>query len=243
MLPPLLALFGPGCLAVRPATRRRRHRRDWTVASNRRTRRTTAGADRRNLCSRPCRTGDGATGHHHRAVADRAVSRESRLGGRIREARNAFSRRVGGPDRGHRRHQQGGAVQEAIEATPGVVSVMPTGQSVTGRTRWSVVIDAVPGSAQAFEIVAELRVSVHTADPFGLVGDRTPRRSTFATPPHEIGWWWFRRSLLWCSWFSTCCCGPPSRRLVLTAATVLSAFAALGLGSSARSTCRFPRTR
>ena len=94
-------------LAVRPATRQRRHRRDWTVASNRRTRRTTAGADRRNLCSRPCRTGDGATGHHHRAVADRAVSRESRLGGRIREARNAFSRRVGGPDRGHRRHQQG----------------------------------------------------------------------------------------------------------------------------------------
>jgi len=80
-------------------------------------------------------------------------------------------------------------VQQAIEATPGVVSVMPTGQSVTGRTSWSVVIDAAPGSAQAFAIVAELRVSVHTADPFGLVGDRTPRRSTFATPPHEIGSW------------------------------------------------------
>ena len=57
-------------LAVRPATRQRRHRRDWTVASHRRTGGTTAGADRRDLCSRPRRAGDGATRHHHRAVAD-----------------------------------------------------------------------------------------------------------------------------------------------------------------------------
>ncbi|HUO40637.1 MAG TPA: MMPL family transporter, partial [Mycobacterium sp.] len=103
MLPPTTRVArASAVLAVRPATRQRRHRRDRTVASHRRRGGTTAGADRRDLGSRPRRAGDGATRHHHRAVADRAVPRESRLGGRIREARNTFCRRVGRPDRGHR---------------------------------------------------------------------------------------------------------------------------------------------
>ena len=37
------------------------------------------------------------------------------------------------------------AVQQAIDTTSGVVSVTPTGQSATGRSSWSVVIDAAPG--------------------------------------------------------------------------------------------------
>ena len=63
-----------------------------------------------------------------------------------------------------------GGVQQAINATPGVVSSNEAGQSNTGLTKWSVVIDAAPSSLQAFKIVAALRHStqVETAD--ALVG-------------------------------------------------------------------------
>ncbi|ORM36005.1 MMPL family transporter [Williamsia sp. 1135] len=50
-------------------------------------------------------------------------------------------------------------IQGIIESTDGVVSVTETGQSDTGFTKWSVVLDAGPASQQAFDIIDELRTS------------------------------------------------------------------------------------
>ncbi|MDF2826155.1 MAG: putative superfamily drug exporter [Mycobacterium sp.] len=61
-------------------------------------------------------------------------------------------------------------VQDALERTPGVVSASPTGRSPAGLTRWSVVLDAAPGTDEAFSTVAALRDSAVSADPDALVG-------------------------------------------------------------------------
>ncbi|OBH54716.1 hypothetical protein A5682_15465 [Mycobacterium mantenii] len=61
-------------------------------------------------------------------------------------------------------------VQQAIKATPGVVSVTESGRSESGLTQWSVVIDAPPSSKRAFSVVAALRDSTRAADPAALVG-------------------------------------------------------------------------
>jgi putative drug exporter of the RND superfamily len=63
-----------------------------------------------------------------------------------------------------------GSVQQAINATPGVVSSNQAGQSNTGLTKWSVVIDAAPSSPQAFKIIAALRHSTRTETADALVG-------------------------------------------------------------------------
>ena len=60
-------------------------------------------------------------------------------------------------------------VQHAIASTPGVVSAGQT-VSASGRTMWSVVIDAPPASDRSFGIVAALRDSTHRAAPDALVG-------------------------------------------------------------------------
>jgi len=61
-------------------------------------------------------------------------------------------------------------VNQAILATPGVVSANPVGQSDNGLTQWQVVISAEPASQGAFDTIAALRNSVHSADPGALVG-------------------------------------------------------------------------
>lgn len=61
-------------------------------------------------------------------------------------------------------------VQRAITSTAGVVSATESGRSGSGLTKWSVVIDAPPSSARAFDIVAALRNSTRAADPRALVG-------------------------------------------------------------------------
>ncbi len=61
-------------------------------------------------------------------------------------------------------------VQQAITATPGVVSVTESGRSASGLTKWSVVIDAPPSSNRAFNIVGELRDSTKSVDSGALVG-------------------------------------------------------------------------
>jgi putative drug exporter of the RND superfamily len=63
-----------------------------------------------------------------------------------------------------------GAIQHAIEATPGVASVGDAGSSASGQTQWKAVIDAAPGSSDAFKTIAALRESVRSADPAALVG-------------------------------------------------------------------------
>jgi len=62
------------------------------------------------------------------------------------------------------------AIQRAVDGTPGVVSSTRIGDDGAGHSQWSVVVDAVPASEQAFDIVAALRDSVHHADPTALVG-------------------------------------------------------------------------
>lgn len=61
-------------------------------------------------------------------------------------------------------------IQQAITATPGVVSATPAGESPAGLTKWSVVIDAAPATDVAFDTVAALRDSVQFADSSALVG-------------------------------------------------------------------------
>lgn len=61
-------------------------------------------------------------------------------------------------------------VQRAITDTPGVVSATETGQSPTGMTQWSVVLDAGPASDNAVETIDALRGSVQRVDPSALVG-------------------------------------------------------------------------
>ena len=121
-------------------------------------------------------------------------------------------------------------VQQAITGTPRVVSANPTGQS-RGLTRWTVIIDAAPGSGSAFDTVAALRDSVHRADPDALVGGSDARAfDSRAAAVHDrvvivpailavvlVVLYVLLRVAL----------APP----VLVAATVLSALAALGLGS------------
>lgn len=62
------------------------------------------------------------------------------------------------------------SVRQAIETTPGVVAVTEAGQSESGLTKWSVVIDAPPSSNRAFGVVAALRDSTRAADSAALVG-------------------------------------------------------------------------
>jgi putative drug exporter of the RND superfamily len=65
---------------------------------------------------------------------------------------------------------QAARIQQAIGSTPGVVSASEAGRSMTGLTKWSVVIDARPSSDRSFDIVAALRHSVKAVDQGALVG-------------------------------------------------------------------------
>lgn len=121
-------------------------------------------------------------------------------------------------------------LHRAITAVPGVVSAVQTGLSETGRTMWSVVIDAAPATDQAFTIVAGLRDSAHHVDPRALVGgpdaqaldvrDAAVRDRTLLIPLILL----VVLSVLFV--LLRAVLAPP----VLVAATVLSAVAALGLG-------------
>ncbi|WP_231750887.1 MMPL family transporter [Mycobacterium sp. NAZ190054] len=122
-------------------------------------------------------------------------------------------------------------VQRAISATPGVVSVLPAGNSPDGLSQWSVVLDAAPATDEAFETVDALRDSVHRVDPDALVGgsDATARDAASAAghdravviPAILIVVLVVLYALL------RAALAP----LVLIATTVLSSLAALGLGS------------
>ena len=122
------------------------------------------------------------------------------------------------------------AMQQAIDATPGVVSASPAGQSASGLTRWSVIVDAAPASDAALDVVDGLRRSVQAADPGALVGgsdaqardvhDAAARDRLVVTPAILVVVLLVLYALL------RAVLAPP----VLVAATVLSALAALGLG-------------
>jgi RND superfamily putative drug exporter len=121
-------------------------------------------------------------------------------------------------------------VQQAITATPGVVSATVTGRSAAGLTKWSVVIDAAPASGAAFKTVEALRDSVRTADPTALVGGSDAQsldvREAAARDRHVVIPAILAVVLLVLYLLLRAVPAPP----VLVAATVLSALAALGLG-------------
>ena len=123
-----------------------------------------------------------------------------------------------------------GDVQRAITATPGVVSATESGHSPAGATQWSVVFSAEPGSPSAFKTIDALRNSVHKVDPGGLVGgsDASARdaRATAERDRRVVIPAILAVVLIVLYVLLRAALAP----LVLVAVTVLSAFAALGLG-------------
>ena len=121
-------------------------------------------------------------------------------------------------------------VQRAITEASGVVSATPSGESSTGLTQWTVVLDAAPASDDAFETIDALRDSVHAVDTAALVGgsDAQARDASAAAARDRlvlipailavvlIVLYALLRAVL--------------APLILVAVTVLSALAALGLG-------------
>lgn len=118
----------------------------------------------------------------------------------------------------------------ALTAVPGVVAAVPDGESPSGLTKWSVVIDAAPSSPAAFDTVAALRDSVSAVDPAALVGgpdaqgldirDAAARDRLVLIPAILLV------VLVVLAVLLRAALAPP----LLVAATVLSALAALGLG-------------
>ncbi len=121
-------------------------------------------------------------------------------------------------------------IQQAITDTPGVLSATPSGQSPSGLSQWSVILDAAPASEEAFETIDALRVSVHSVDRDALVGGSdASARDAGAAAEHDrlvvipailvvvlaVLYVLLRSALA---------------PVILVAVTVLSALAALGLG-------------
>ena len=121
-------------------------------------------------------------------------------------------------------------IEQAIKATPGVVSADPAGPPSDGLTQWSVVLGAEPASDDAFTTIDALRDSVHAVDSGALVGgsDAQARDAAAAAGRDRsvvipailavvlIVLYVLLRSAL--------------APVILVAVTVLSALAALGLG-------------
>lgn len=123
-----------------------------------------------------------------------------------------------------------GAVAQAIQATPGVVSANPAGQTATGLTQWQVVTDAAPASTKAFDTVVALRDSVKKADPGALVGGSDAQALDAKTAAVHDRWVVIPAILIVVLAVLYVLLRAALAPLVLVAATVLSTMAALGLG-------------
>ncbi len=125
---------------------------------------------------------------------------------------------------------KGPGIEQAITATPGVVSATAGGAATGGLSQWSVVMSAAPASDESFETIDALRNSVHAVDSDALVGgsDAMARDASAAANRDRlviipailavvlVVLYVLLRSAL--------------APLILVAVTVLSALAALGLG-------------
>lgn len=123
-----------------------------------------------------------------------------------------------------------GAVQRAITDTPGVVSATPAGQSPTGLSQWSVVINAEPASDEAFKTIDALRDSVHTADRTALVGGSDAQARDIASAAQRDRLVVIPAILAVVLAVLYLLLRSALAPLVLVGVTVLSALAALGLG-------------
>ena len=122
------------------------------------------------------------------------------------------------------------ALTQAIQATPGVVSANPAGQSEAGLTQWQVVIDAAPASQSAFDTIAALRNSVHKVDPGALVGGSDAQALDAKNAAIHDRWVVIPAILIVVLAVLYVLLRAALAPLVLVAATVLSTMAALGVG-------------
>ncbi|MEU2030829.1 MMPL family transporter [Nocardia amamiensis] len=123
-------------------------------------------------------------------------------------------------------------VDGAFRHTEGVVLTWQTGSSPTGLTRWSVVIDAPPASAQAFDTIEALRASlaqVPGAD--AMVGGTDAQVLDIQTAAAEDREVIIPLILVVVLAVLLVLLRAIPAALLLVAVTVLSALAALGLGS------------
>ncbi|MBB3605006.1 RND superfamily putative drug exporter [Mycolicibacterium sp. BK556] len=122
------------------------------------------------------------------------------------------------------------AINQAILATPGVVSANPAGQSPAGLTQWQVVVEGEPASPAAFDTVAALRDSVHHVDPAALVGGSDAQAMDARDGAVRDRWVVIPAILIVVLAVLYALLRAALAPLVLVAATVLSTMAALGLG-------------
>ncbi|MBP2192770.1 MMPL family transporter [Nocardia goodfellowii] len=121
---------------------------------------------------------------------------------------------------------------DLISSTPGVVRATPTGTSPTGWARWTVLLDAEPGSDRAFRIVESLRTRLDSRpEAEALVGGNDAQALDSRTAAG-------RDRLVLIPLILAAVCAvllgllrAVPAALLLVAVTVLSALAALGIGS------------
>jgi len=122
------------------------------------------------------------------------------------------------------------AVSSAITGVPGVVSARPAGESSSGLSQWSVVLQAEPASDEAFDTVDALRNSVHSVSPDALVGgsDAKARDSAAAAQRDRMVVIPAILAVVLAVLFVLL--RSALAPLILVSVTVLSALAALGIG-------------
>jgi RND superfamily putative drug exporter len=231
VLPPLLALFGKRLfwpfiphVGTKPATESGVwHRIAEGVALRPGIVATVAVAALAALCTGLLTTPTGLSQTEQFRVQAESVSGYQTLAAHFPSGLTDPTRVIGPTDRA-------AEIQRAITDTNGVVSAIPGGQSTGGLSRWSVILNSEPASADAFKTIDALRDSTHAVDPSVLVGgsDAQARDASAAASRERlvivplilvvvlIVLYVLLRSAL--------------APLVLVAVTVLSALAALGLG-------------
>ncbi|MET7773115.1 MMPL family transporter [Nocardia sp. NPDC005366] len=123
-------------------------------------------------------------------------------------------------------------IQEALAAIPGVVRATATGTAPDGLARWSVVIDAPPASDRAFEIIESMRTGLATvsgAD--AIVGGSDAEELDITTAASRDRLLIIPLILAVVCFVLLALLRAVPAALLLVAVTVLSAVAALGLGS------------
>ncbi|MGB5113314.1 MAG: MMPL family transporter [Mycobacterium sp.] len=122
------------------------------------------------------------------------------------------------------------AVSSAIAGVPGVVSTAPAGDSGTGLSQWSAVLQAAPASDEAFETVDALRSAVQSASPEALVGGSDAKARDAASAAQRDRMVVIPAILAVVLGVLFVLLRSAMAPLLLVAVTVLSALAALGIG-------------
>ncbi|NMN99195.1 MMPL family transporter [Antrihabitans stalactiti] len=122
------------------------------------------------------------------------------------------------------------AVQQVLNNTDGVVTASPSGKSDTGLTRWSVVTDSAPGSADAFGVIDTIRSGLSPI-PDTLVGGSDAKALDTQDAAGRDRILLIPLILMVVLAVLVLLLRAVAAPLVLIGTTVLSALAALGIGS------------